>query len=378
MLARTLAPLERPATVPQWLLPGQARNVRRVLAALDRYRGALLADPVGSGKTYVALAVAAVLQRGRPTGCLVPATLADQWRGVAARLGVVIEVGTHEQASRGWLPDVGRGLVIIDESHHFRNPRTRRYLHVAPWLADRPVLLLSATPVVNRLEDLAHQLLLGIRDDALLADGISSIRAMLAGGAPSAALGQLVFEDTAVIGPRPARAPAASKASAEEQAAAACAIGHLARLRLSVHPPTAAIVRSVLLRALASSPAALSAALHRYRLLLLQAQDARRAGRRLTRSELRAFAGEVEEQLVLWELIADGPNDGELALEDLAVLDDVVDGHGGRRGVGRSKAGAASTPPRGRTPDARLRDASRNRSVPARSPEPAGRGLVYR
>ena len=66
MLARTLAPLERPATVPPWLLPGQVRNVRRVLAALDRYRGALLADPVGSGKTYVALAVAAVLQRGAP------------------------------------------------------------------------------------------------------------------------------------------------------------------------------------------------------------------------------------------------------------------------------------------------------------------------
>ena len=307
-----------------WSLPSQVRTVRRVLAALDRYGGAVLADPVGSGKTYIALAAAAALQGGRPCACLVPSTLADQWRDVAARLTVTVEVGTHEQASRGRLPDVRRGLVIIDESHHFRNPRTRRYLNLAPWLASRPVLMLSATPVVNRLDDLAHQLLLGVRDDALLADGVPSIRGMLCGGGALAALGQVVLEDTASSGARPLRTSAISRATLDEEASATRSIERLARLEFSVHPPIAAIVRTVVLRALASSPAALAAALRRYRHLLLHARDARRAGRRLTRAELRAFAGEVEEQLVLWELLSDGPEAEEIALDDLDIVSEVI------------------------------------------------------
>ena len=187
-LARSLLPAEHTAVPPAWLLPGQCRSFRRVLAALARHGGALLADPVGSGKTYVALAVAAVLSADqvhasrRPTACLVPATLADPWRAVAAALGVAVEVATHQAASRGRLPAGTRGLVIVDESHHFRNPRTRRYRALAPWLVGRPVLLLSATPIVNRLEDLAHQLLLGVRDDALAADGPISLKAARANG----------------------------------------------------------------------------------------------------------------------------------------------------------------------------------------------------
>src|SRR5262249_13882326 len=122
-LARSLLPPERAGTLPPWVLPGQARSARRALAALDRFGGALIANTVGSGKTYVALAVAAVLRR--PTVCLVPATLAPQWSEIARCLGVTVDIGTHQLASRGRLPDTRGGLVIIDESHHFRNPRAR-------------------------------------------------------------------------------------------------------------------------------------------------------------------------------------------------------------------------------------------------------------
>src|SRR4051794_25652679 len=48
-LVRSLIPAEADACPPPWLLPGQARSFRRALAALQRYGGALLADPVGSG-----------------------------------------------------------------------------------------------------------------------------------------------------------------------------------------------------------------------------------------------------------------------------------------------------------------------------------------
>jgi hypothetical protein len=295
------------------------------MAALERYRGALLAEPVGSGKTYVALAVAGRLQGRRPTACLVPAALAAQWRAVAERVGIPVDVGTHQLASRGRLPAGTSGLVIIDESHHFRNPLTRRYAHVAPWLVGRRVLLLSATPVVNRLDDLAHQLLLGVRDDALIADGLVSLRTSLAAGRGLSALGALVIEDTASAGPRPERLAGVSVPTPGEARLAEVTIASVGRLRLSGHPPIAALLRGVLHRAAASSPAALAGALRRYRALLLHASDARQAGRALTRAELRDFAGELDDQMVLWALITDG-GDGEveLALDDLAIIDDVV------------------------------------------------------
>jgi superfamily II DNA or RNA helicase len=321
-LARSLLPAEGGGAPPPWLLPGQARSFRRALATLARFGGALLADPVGSGKTYVALAVAAA-SRG-PVACLVPATLAHQWSDVARRLGVAVEIGTHQQASRGRLPHLPAGLVVIDESHHFRNPRTRRYGHVARWLLGRRVLLLSATPIVNRLDDLAHQLLLGVHDDALLPDGVVSLRGALAGGAGIPALGGLVVEDTAEAGPRPTRTPATSAASPREEESARRLLASLAQLRLSRHAPTAALIRGALLRSAASSPPALAGALRRYQGLLLHGADARRAGRCLSRAELREFAGELEDQLVLWELVADGAGELELALEDLDAIDAVL------------------------------------------------------
>src|SRR5215211_7498263 len=63
-LAQSLSPAEDRAEPPAWLLGPQVSSFRRVLAAIHRFRGSLLADPVGSGKTFVALAVAAQLNRG--------------------------------------------------------------------------------------------------------------------------------------------------------------------------------------------------------------------------------------------------------------------------------------------------------------------------
>jgi hypothetical protein len=283
----------------------------------------VLADPVGSGKTYVALAVAAAWNRGGPTACLVPAPLRDQWVATSAALDVTLVVGSHQQASRGRLPADPRGLVLIDESHHFRNPATRRYAAVAPWLRGRPALLITATPVVNRLEDLAHQLLLAVRDDALVADGVPSLRALLAGGAGSPALGRVVIEGPAG-GPRPERRPCASSATPAECESLDRALSLINQLRLSRSPPIAALFRAVLQRAAGSSPAALAGALRRYRALLLHARDALRAGRSVERSAIRRFTGELEDQLVLWELMPAGEAPGELVLGDLDRADEII------------------------------------------------------
>ena len=283
----------------------------------------MLADPVGSGKTFVSLAVAHAMNRG-PTACLVPAGLLPQWQMTARRLGVPVAVSTHQRVSHGQLPSGTRGLVIIDESHHFRNPRTRRYHHLAPWLVGRPVLLVTATPIVNRGEDLAHQLLLAVRDNALALDGVTSLRTVLAGSCPAPALGQLVFERQLVHDRRPARIKSTSRPTASENAGLADLIEPLGRLRLSEWKPIAALIRRVLLRAAGSSPAAYGGALRRYLKLLSHASDACRVGRSIDRAELRRFTGDLGDQLVWWELLPQVESHTDLVLDDLSLVQDLV------------------------------------------------------
>ncbi|MBA3520925.1 MAG: DEAD/DEAH box helicase, partial [Gemmatimonadales bacterium] len=322
---RSLLPEEDPAPAPAWLLPEQIRSFRRSVSTLRRYGGAVLADPVGSGKTYVALGVALALNSGRVTACLVPAPLVPQWRAVATRLGVKVVVGSHQQTSRGRLPEGTRGLVLIDESHHYRNPRSLRYGHLAPWLAGRPTLLITATPIVNRLDDLVHQLLLGVRDDALLAEGVVSLRSLFAAGRGAPALGHLVIENRGSARARPERLGRTSVPEAMECEALVKSLDLIERLRLSRLPPVAALVRAVLRRAAGSSPAALLGALRRYRTLLLHSRDAVRAGCPLARAEVRRFTGELEDQLVWWELLAGQGRAVELELSDLEVMDSVLE-----------------------------------------------------
>lgn len=323
-LAWSLRPDEDAAAPPTWLLPHQVRGFRRALAALRRYGGALLADPVGSGKTYVALAIAAALHRS-PATCLVPAPLVGQWRRIATRLGIPAVVGSHQQSSRGHLPPTERGLVIIDESHHFRHPRTKRYRHVAPWLVGRPVLLLTATPIVNRLDDLTAQLALGVRADALAMDGIPSLHTLFTERRAPPALGRLVFETTSA-GQRPTRSARVSSATPDERITADTLFGLVDRLELSSQAAIATLVRSVLDHAAASSPAALAAALRRYRSLLLHARDAGSAGRAVDRASIRRFTAEQPEQLLWWQFMADGGADSpaELRLDDLERIDTLL------------------------------------------------------
>jgi superfamily II DNA or RNA helicase len=322
-LARSLAPEEATDAAPPWLLPEQVQSFRRVIAALRRHGGAVLADPVGSGKTYIALAAAATLNRGS-TACLVPATLLAQWESLAARLGVPVTLCSHQQVSRGKLPKGTRGLVVIDESHHFRNSGTRRYRYVAPWLVGRTALMVTATPVVNRATDLGNQLLLAVRDDALLLDGIASLRTLLTKGCTTASLGQLVVEGDAVSDRRPGTISRITRPTSRECAALNRIIEMLGRLRLSRSQPIAALLRGVLLRSAGSSPAALGTTLCRYRRLLLHARDALGSGKALDRAEIRRFTRELGDQLIWWELMPPAAAGSDIELSDLGEIDDLI------------------------------------------------------
>jgi hypothetical protein len=316
-IARSLAPREAELRPPAWLRPEQVSPFQRAAAAIARYGGAMLADPVGSGKTWIALAVAQALAPQGPVVALVPAALQPQWRDTARRVGVRLILLSHQAASRGRLPPERPALALIDESHHFRNPATRRYACVAPWLVHAPVLLASGTPVVNRLDDLAHQLLLAVRDDCLAGRGCPSLLEALSRGQPPPALGDLVF-----CRPAPAAIPRAATAILRHPMGSAerALLEGIDRLSLSPDRGVAGLIRVVFLRALASSPAALAGALRRYERLLHHAAQAAGSGTELTRATIRAFTGPDQEQLVLWEMLCEAAGSADLSLADEAPV----------------------------------------------------------
>jgi SNF2-related domain len=135
----------------------QRDSVRRVLTALERDGGCLLADDVGMGKTYVALAVARTW--ARPL-IVVPASLRSTWIDAMARAGRQFDITSHEALSRGRLPGESHDGIIVDESHRFRSTTARRHAALAEISAHARLLLLSATPLQNRTRDLAAQVAL--------------------------------------------------------------------------------------------------------------------------------------------------------------------------------------------------------------------------
>jgi len=153
---RGLSDTGAPMTLGQvTLMPHQTAAVRWLLARIRQYGGALLADPPGLGKTYVAIAVAAAL-RGRPI-IVAPAALRSRWLEAARATGVALDFVSVEKLSAPVSPRLPVvTFVIIDEAHHLRTRSTRRYARTAQLCAHAPVLLLTATPIHNRAADLAH------------------------------------------------------------------------------------------------------------------------------------------------------------------------------------------------------------------------------
>src|SRR3989442_11774483 len=94
LLALAPLALEGKTPWPAWLAPHQVPAAERLVGILARHGGALLADAVGLGKSYVALAVALAL--GEPFALVVPAVLVQQWRGLLKRYETDAAIITHE------------------------------------------------------------------------------------------------------------------------------------------------------------------------------------------------------------------------------------------------------------------------------------------
>lgn len=139
------------------LRPHQRSAVDRVRRVIAEFGGALLADEVGLGKTFVAVAL---IRESRRALVVAPAALRPMWRDALERGGAGARIVSYDALSRGALPNETFDFVVLDEAHHARNPAAKRYARIAALTSGTPVLLLSATPVHNHAGDLAALLAL--------------------------------------------------------------------------------------------------------------------------------------------------------------------------------------------------------------------------
>ncbi|MBO3272975.1 ATP-dependent helicase [Hymenobacter defluvii] len=195
------------SAVWQKLYDFQKDGVKGAVQKMEQHGGCILADSVGLGKTFEALAVIKYYElKGKTVLVLCPKKLSENWTIYQAkknstlnplqrdRLGYTVMYHTDLGRSHGRTGADGLDLtqlnwaaydvVVVDESHNFRNNAAGRLLDDGTralsryeWLTQKiinagattKVLLLSATPVNNSLKDLRNQLYLisGSSDTAL-------------------------------------------------------------------------------------------------------------------------------------------------------------------------------------------------------------------
>lgn len=182
-----------------------------IINKLEKFNGCILADSVGLGKTFTAIAVIKYYElRNRNVLVLCPKKLGDNWLTFkenylnnpisADRLRYDVLYHTDLSRDHGFSGSIDLAklnwssydLVVIDESHNFRNggdysgrgdeKHENRYLQLLNKVIRKgiktKVLMLSATPVNNGFSDLRHQLELAYEGDpALINDKLDKLGA---------------------------------------------------------------------------------------------------------------------------------------------------------------------------------------------------------
>lgn len=187
----------------------QKDGVLGAIDKLEKHNGCIIADSVGLGKTFEALAVIKYYElRNDRVLVLCPKKLRENWliytqndkRNVLSTDRFNYDVLNHTDLSRtgGLSGDINLStvnwsnydLVVIDESHNFRNNQARndretRYSRLMNQIikagVKTKVLMLSATPVNNKMNDLKNQVafITEGKDEALESAGIESIEQTL-------------------------------------------------------------------------------------------------------------------------------------------------------------------------------------------------------
>ena len=148
------------------------KKARRILA---RYDGVLVGDSVGLGKTWIGKKLledyAYHLRQKALVIC--PASLREMWTNElrdATIAGAIVSQEELGQAAFDWGSFCDADVILIDESHNFRNRTTQRYENIERIISAngrrgqdggrKKLILLTATPVNNNIFDLYNQLVL--------------------------------------------------------------------------------------------------------------------------------------------------------------------------------------------------------------------------
>lgn len=160
------------------LLDFQQKAVLIAAQHLNKRNGVMVGDVVGLGKTITACAIARIMEEDLMMNTLIlcPKNLVEMWEEYVERYGLHAKVLSHSMIISE-LPSLKRyRLLVIDESHNFRNSENKTYKVVKSYIEENEckVILLSATPYNKSYGDLANQLKLFIPEDLDL--GISPER----------------------------------------------------------------------------------------------------------------------------------------------------------------------------------------------------------
>lgn len=191
----------------------QKDAVLAIVNKLEKFNGCILADSVGLGKTFTALAVIKYYEnRNKNVLVLCPKKLENNWHtykdnyknnpiaGDRLRYDILFHTDLSRSEGKSNGLDLARlnwgayDLVVIDESHNFRNGgqtygdddgerRENRYLQLMNKVirdgVKTKVLMLSATPVNNRFVDLKNQLALAYEgDDSIINEKLNTKRSI--------------------------------------------------------------------------------------------------------------------------------------------------------------------------------------------------------
>jgi len=158
----------------------QKKATRSIIKMIDKYNGAILADAVGLGKTWTALAVIKHYQlQNYDIIVLCPKKLEQNWDKFLKHRFSIFEEDQFDYVLRfhsdlreggldrnglqidGFFQNQRQKLLVIDESHNLRNDKTKSYNYLLEQLLQKnefiKVLLLSATPINNSLTDVRNQ-----------------------------------------------------------------------------------------------------------------------------------------------------------------------------------------------------------------------------
>jgi superfamily II DNA or RNA helicase len=159
-----------PKDLQEHLLDFQTRAVSLAARHLHNRKGVLLADVVGLGKTFMAVAVARIIQddEGGDTLIICPPKLQEMWQSYVERHRLIAKVVSLGKVQDD-LPELRRyQLVIVDESHNLRNRESARYQVIRDYIErnDPRCMLLTATPYNKHYSDMSNQLRLFIDEKA--------------------------------------------------------------------------------------------------------------------------------------------------------------------------------------------------------------------